>query len=225
MTQNNKSEKIKKKDFIELDFSGYANSDLFDSTKPEEVKTLNQSIKPEEVKPLKIVVGQGMVVKGFDQALEGKEVGKEYEVKLTPEQSFGERKRDLIKTIPMKIFHEKNVTPQPGMMLQLDQFLVKIISVSGGRVLTDFNNPLSGKEIEYKFKILNKIQDLDEKIKVLINFFFKQELNYDLDKEKKKIIFKDKNFKPLIDMFKPQFKDLLDLDIEVESKTKEKKKE
>ena len=207
--------KIKKNDFIEIEFTGYANGSIFDSTIPDEVKKLNPGIKSGEIKPLIICVGQGMLVKGFDKSLEGKEIGKKYHIKLSPDESFGKRRRELVKTLPLKIFREKNIEPHPGMMLQLDNFLVRIISVSGGRVITDFNNPLSGKEIEYKFKILRKITDIKEKISCLMKFFFKTELKYEL--KDKKIIFKDKNFSQLINLFKDKFKQILDRRVEVES--------
>ena len=39
------------------------------------------------------------------------------------------------------------------MAIQLDNTIARVLSVSGGRVTMDFNNPLAGKEIDYKYKI------------------------------------------------------------------------
>jgi FKBP-type peptidyl-prolyl cis-trans isomerase 2 len=52
------------------------------------------------------------------------------------------------------MFREKNVDPRPGMVFALDNSLAKILAVSGARVMTDFNNPLSGKHVKYKFNIV-----------------------------------------------------------------------
>ena len=54
---------------------------------------------------------------------------------------------------------EKDINPYPGALLNLDGMLAKILSVSGGRVITDFNSPLASKEIAYEFTIKRKITD------------------------------------------------------------------
>ena len=51
----------------------------------------------------------GLVLKGLDENLEGKEIGKDYSIKLSPEKGFGSRNPSMIKTIPMKLFREKNM--------------------------------------------------------------------------------------------------------------------
>lgn len=214
-------ETVKKNDFIELDFTGRANGSIFDTTKKEEAKELNA--KPEDIKPLIVCVGQGMVVSGFDSALEGKEIGKSYFIKLTSEQSFGKRKANLVRILPIKSFLEKNVNPQAGMMLALDNFLVKIISVSGGRVTVDFNNPLSGKDIEYDFTILRKVDKIEDKVSCLTEFFFKMPLKFRV--ENNKVVFEEKKLKPLVDIFKNKFKEILNLEVDFEDKKEEKQKE
>jgi len=208
---------IKKKDFIEIEFTGKADGNIFDTNIKEQAKKINMNI---EATPTVIIVGEGMLIKGFDKALEGKEIGKKYKISLSPKESFGERKREMIKTIPLSAFTEKQVNPQRGMTLLLDNQLVKIIAVSGGRVITDFNNPLSGKNIEYEFKIKRKITDEKEKISSLSKYFFKQELDFEV---KDKILFKvDKKIAPFLDSFSDKFKKLVGKEIKVEEKNTEK---
>lgn len=161
---------IEKNDFIEIKYTGYANKEIFDTNIEEDLNKLNPDLKPQKTI---IVVGQEMVVHGLDEKLIGREIGKQYEIIIKPIEAFGERKRELIKTISLKAFTEKNVSPKPGMVLTLDNFLVKIIAVSGARVVTDFNNPLAGKEISYKFIIVRKLIDEKEKIESLFKIFFK----------------------------------------------------
>ena len=57
---------IKKNDFIELLYTGYANGEIFDSNIESDLKLINPDSK---AKKLIIAVGQDMVVKGFDRAL------------------------------------------------------------------------------------------------------------------------------------------------------------
>ena len=65
----------KKKDFIEIKFTGCANSQIFDSNIEEDLKKINPDAKPEKTI---IVIGEGMVVPGLDKALEDKELNKKF---------------------------------------------------------------------------------------------------------------------------------------------------
>ena len=208
---------IEKNDFIEIEFTGKANNEIFDTTKEKEAK--EKGIQT-EVKPLIISAGNSMILKGFDDFIIGKEINKDYLVKLTPEQAFGKRIPSLVKTLPMKVFLEKNIKPYPGLILQMDNYVAKILSVSGGRVITDFNNPLAGKEVEYQFKILRKIEDNSEKVKSLIHYFLKQDLNFEIKGDK--VILKKPELKPFIQVCAPKFKEMTGLNFEVEDLKKEK---
>jgi len=215
--EKQKTEKTKNGEFIELEFTGKANGETFDTNIKEEAKKINLKI---EVKPLIICIGQEMLVKGFDKALEDKEIGKQYKIKLSQEESFGRRNPSLIKTIPMRIFKEQNINPLPGIMLNLDGMVAKVLSVSGGRVMTDFNNPLAGKEIDYEFTIKKRITDDNEKINSLQDFFFRKRFEFKI--EEKKIIF-NKEMGELDTRLKEKFKEILGKDIEVEKEETEAK--
>jgi len=194
---------IKKNDFVELKFTGTQDGNIFDTTNPKEAKQIGINA---DVKPFIICVGNDMVLKGLDKELPGKEVGKEYNIHLTPDKAFGKRNPQLVKLIPMRVFREKNINPMPGMAFQLDANIVKIISVSGGRVMVDFNNPLAGKEVDYKYKITKIIEDSKEKINALQDYFFKRRFEFNIDG--KKVIFKNPNIKPLLEMMSEKFKEM-----------------
>ena len=129
MTEQEDTKKIKKRDFIEIEFTAknLSNNEVFDTNIIEEAKKLNMNVK--DIKPLILCVGEGFVVKGFDEALEGKETDKEYTIKLQPEKAFGKRDKNLIRLIPLKMFLEQKIMPQAGMTLALDNNLVKVVSV------------------------------------------------------------------------------------------------
>jgi len=225
-------EKIQKNDFIEIEFTGKdPDNQIFDTTNPEEAKQIGIQ-NPEQIKPMIISVGNQMLLKGLDEELEGKELDKKYSVHLEPEQAFGKRNPQLIKTYPLSAFKKREINPYPGLVLQLDNNIAKVISVSGGRVMIDFNNPLAGKEVDYTFKITKKITNDNEKINALQNFFFKQRFEFTVNEDKKtkskKVIFKDDKIQPLVEMMAQKFKDMTGMDFKVEgkkNKNKEKKKE
>ena len=146
---------LERNDFIEIEFTGkIKDGDIFDSNIPEDIKKAKLSLQP---KPFIFSLGQGMFLKGVDDFLIGKEIG-EYEIELQPENAFGKRDPKQVQIIPMKIFHQQKINPYPGAVFNFDGKIAKIISVSGGRVMTDFNNPIAGKIVTYKIKIKRKIE-------------------------------------------------------------------
>lgn len=211
---------LQKNDFLEIEFTGKVKGmdEIFDSNIPSELKKINPDFNPEQAKPFKFALGQKMFLEGIDNSLIGKEIKsfpEELEIELTPENAFGKREARLIQMIPMKIFHEHKINPIPGAMFNFDNRAAKVLTVSGGRVMVDFNNPLSGKDVLYKIKILRKIDDKKEKIDSLNDFLFRKELPFEI-KDKKIILKVDKGLKQFVEMFKDKYKELFDLELEVE---------
>ena len=130
----------------------------------------------------------------------------------------------MIKTIPIKVFLEKQILPKAGMVLNIDDYLVRVISVSGGRVLADFNNPLAGKDIRYKFKILKIVEDEKEKCEAVIENLFKFILPFEI-KGKEVVLKGPKGFDVFINAFKPRFKELTGKELVFEEMKKEEMKE
>ncbi|PIN92815.1 hypothetical protein COU54_05365 [Candidatus Pacearchaeota archaeon CG10_big_fil_rev_8_21_14_0_10_31_24] len=211
---------IKKGDFIAFKFSGYSNGEIFDTNIEEDLKKINPKVKAKESI---IVVGKEMVVKGLDSAFEDKEIGKPYEIKVLSKNGFGERHREMVKTIPLKIFTEKQINPYPGLVLNMDNMIARIITVSGARVITDFNNPLAGKDLEYKFTITRKVEDESEKVNALFEVLLRMVPEFEI---KDKIIIKGpKFFEVIVKEFSDQFKEMVGKELAFELKEEEKVKE
>ena len=221
---------IQKNDFIDITFTGrIKDGEIFDTNVKEDAEKIGLKFNG---KPLVICVGQGMVVAGFDNALEGKEIGKDYSIELQPKDAFQERQSNLVKLIPIKIFREKKINPYPGMTLNIDNMLVRVISVSGGRVLVDFNNILAGKTVIYTFKINRKIESPEEKVNAITEFFTGKTFSFKISDDKKQAIFKDEGSEEIpkeylnliIGSLNDKFKDVLGLEMIVEpDKTSEDK--
>jgi len=207
-------ETVEKKDFVEIKFTGYVNGKIFDSNIVEDLKKIDDKAK---VKETIVIVGQGMVVSGLDNALEGKEIGKEYEIILSPKEGFGDRKKELVKTIPLSTFTEKKINPFPGQILAMDNSLARVITVSGARVLTDFNNPLAGKEITYKYKIVRRVENVNEKTRVVLSLLLRFVPDFSLEGEK--IVVKGpKQLEGYIKILGDKFKELVGKELGFEEK-------
>jgi len=210
---------LNKSDFIEIAFTGRFsdNDEVFDTNIKEDAKAAGLDIK--EVKPFILAIGHQMLPSGFDKDLEGKEEGKEYTLKLSPEDAFGKRQAKLVRMIPTKHFHEQKIDPVRGMQLSLDGQLVKILSNSSGRTLVDFNNPLAGKPVTYKYKIVRKVTEPKEKVDALQDFLFRRKFDHEINEGN--LTFKiEKEFEPFVKLFSEKISELTGLKVLFEYVTK-----
>jgi len=220
--------KLKKKDFIEIEFTGKIKEtgEVFDTNVKKELEKLHLGHDhPIEAKPLTYCLGEGMFLEGIDNILIGKDLGS-HKIELKAEKAFGNRQKESVKMIPLKVFVDHKINPVQGATLNFDGQRGRVLSVSGGRVLIDFNHPLAGKDVVYDIKINKKIEDIKEKIKAFNEFIFKKDLKFEI-KGKKIIIEAENEMKNFVEMFKPKFKEIFDMDLEIKDnkKKEEKKKE
>jgi FKBP-type peptidyl-prolyl cis-trans isomerase SlyD len=199
---------LQKKDFVEIEFTArIKDGEIFDTNNKETAEQLGLK----DVHPLIVCIGEGMIVKGLDSALEGKEIGKEYEIDIAPQDAFGFRDAKLVKIIPHSVFAEKNISIQPGMMFDFDGMIARISSVSGGRVLVDFNNPLAGKNLVYKFRITRKIEDSSEKLETLTQFYLG---NAKFEMKDGKTIFSSNFPAQIFEAFAKKIKEIMNISVE-----------
>jgi len=202
---------FQKKDFIEIEFTGRVrDGDVFDSNIKKDLEKLDPDVTP---KPAIICLGEGMFLKAIDDFLIGKEFGN-YKIELTPEKAFGVRLSQLVQKVPMKLFTSQKLNPYPGAVFNFDGRIAKILSVSGGRVMVDFNHPLSGKNVSYEINVLRKVEDLNEKIKSFIDFLFRRDFKFSVQ-EGKIVIEAEKQMSQFVEMFKEKFKDVFGMDLEI----------
>jgi len=162
---------IKKNDFIEIEYTGKVlDEDLvFDTTSEKVAKENNIHNPNSQYGPATICIGQHQLLPGLDKALEGKEIGKEYTIKVNAEDAFGKKSAGLIKMVPMSVFKRSKMNPQVGLQVQINNMFGIVKTISGGRVLVDFNHPLASRDLEYKIKAIKVITDDTEKVKALIS--------------------------------------------------------
>ncbi len=159
------TEKTQHHDFIELDYTGkLADGTVFDTTLKSIANEHKLSASNREFKPTIICIGEQQLLPGLDAELQDKEIGKEYTVTLPPEKAFGKRDIKKVKIIPLGTFREHKMEPHPGLQIDVDGEMGTVTNISGGRVIVNFNHPLSGKEVTYTFKILRQVTDVAERI-------------------------------------------------------------
>jgi FKBP-type peptidyl-prolyl cis-trans isomerase 2 len=184
---------IKKGDFIELDYTGRLKDDkiVFDTTVEETAKVSNNYNKDYKYAPAIICVGEHHLLDGLDEALMGKNPGK-YTFEIKPEQGFGKKDAKLLKLLPLKLFAKEQIQPFVGLDVNIDGEMGIVRSVSGGRVIVDFNHPLSGKDLVYDVDVKRIVTDPLEQVKAILGLFHIEFETIDIADENASIILKTK---------------------------------
>src|SRR3989344_5633353 len=163
---------IKKGDFIEMDFVGKIKdtNEIFDLTKESVAKEKKLYNPRFSYKPVIICVGDGDLIKGLDEKIVGKDKGK-FTIEIKSEEGFGKKDTNLLKLVPIKIFIKENLKPFPGLNVNINGLIGTVRSVSGGRVIVDFNHPLSGRDLVFEIEIKKVLKEEKEKIESIVSKF------------------------------------------------------
>ena len=107
--------------------------------------------------PLAFTVGAGQMIKGFDEAIPGMEVGEKKTIKISPTEGYGESNADAIIEFP-KGNIPADMTLEPGMKLQLqgqdgNPIPVVVKEVKDEVVILDANHELAGKELIFDIEL------------------------------------------------------------------------
>ena len=150
---------------------------VFDTTDEEVAK--EQDIYDENTRydSFVIIVGKGHVVEGLDEDIVEKEVGYHGTVEIPPEKGYGEHKTELVKTYPTSKFTE---TPVKGMRAVVEGQEGMVVMTIGRRVRIDFNSPMAGKPLIFEYVIEEKIDDDLDKIKSLLQSYFRMDFDAEL---------------------------------------------
>jgi len=108
--------------------------------------------------PLVYLHGHGGLFETMEAAFVGKSVGDEFEVTLTPEQSYGERRESAIQRIPLK--HLQGAKKwSPGMVATVESNQgkqeVTLIKVGRFNADCDLNHPFAGKTLTFAIQVVS----------------------------------------------------------------------
>jgi len=163
---------MQKGDFVRINYIGRLESgEIFDLTLEDTAKKENIYNTGFRYKPVPVVVGAGFVISGLDNAISGMQVGEKKTVEIEPKDAFGERDPKNVRVVPKTLFKKHNMEPRQGMIIDFSGVKGRVQSVSAGRVMVDFNNPLAGKKLKYELEITEKIEKTEEQVKAILEFF------------------------------------------------------
>jgi FKBP-type peptidyl-prolyl cis-trans isomerase 2 len=105
--------------------------------------------------PLEFVVGEGMLIPGFENGVIGLNVGEKTTIELNPEEAYGPVREELVNEVPMENLPEG---VEVGVMLQAqtEQGPINVVVTEIGEQMAkvDANHPLAGKKLIFELEVL-----------------------------------------------------------------------
>lgn len=138
-------QQVKKGDTVRVHYQGrLTDESIFDSSEGRD--------------PLEFVVGEGMVIRGFDEALLDMQIGEKKTVNIPVEHAYGLRDEQMVMDYPLNDF-PADMKPEIGMELQLGDdegniFHVMVMEVGDETVILDANHPLAGEDLVFDIELV-----------------------------------------------------------------------
>ena len=174
---------IQEGDFVRIDYNVRTVSDdrVVDTTRKDVAEEAGIDDDEYDFSPRTIVVGEGHVFPGVDDALTGSEVGDEGTVDIPAEDGFGEFEQEQVRTVSANKLDEEN--RRPGAQVQIDGEQGYVETVIGGRARVDFNHPLAGEDLEYEYEVVEIVDDDEEKAAGLLGMYLQMEPDLRIEAE------------------------------------------
>ena len=150
-------EKIENGIFVSVDYKGtLQNGEVFDTSSGRQ--------------PLEVQIGEGKVIKGFEEALLGMSLNEKKSFTIEPEDAYGQRDESL-----KRVFARAEVPPeidlQVGQIVGIrsqegQQIPARIVQVDDENVTADMNHLLAGEMLHFEIEVVGisstPTQDPDE---------------------------------------------------------------
>jgi peptidylprolyl isomerase len=133
-------------DIVQVHYTGtLEDGTIFDSSKDRE--------------PLEFTLGGGQMIKGFDAAVMGMEIGEVRTANIPSAEAYGELNEEMMIEVPNDQI-PADLKPQVGMQLAVGQpdgssVPVTVREVSDTGIILDANHPLAGKDLTFEIELVS----------------------------------------------------------------------
>ncbi len=108
--------------------------------------------------PLEFTLGEGRIIAGFEQAVEGMKPGESKTTKIEAEEAYGQRRDDLILSFGREEIPSE-IPPELGQRVQLRRsdgtpVPAIIVDVNDQQVTLDANHPLAGLSLTFDIELV-----------------------------------------------------------------------
>lgn len=106
--------------------------------------------------PMAVLQGSHYLIKGLEDAMEGKKAGDAFKMDIEPALAYGDRHDELVQMVPKSMFEGMEV--EVGMTFRATtdegEQSVMIIDETDDEVVVDGNHPLAGVTLNFDVEIL-----------------------------------------------------------------------
>jgi len=162
---------IKNGDFLLVDYTLKVKEtgETVGTTREDVAKEAKLYKGEERYEPYFVVVGEGWLPKGLDEAFPSLEVGKATTIELPPEKGYGTRDPKKVRLVPLRKFTAEGLNPVPGLQVNIDGRMAQVRSVGAGRVQVDYNHPFAGRTLIYDLTVQKILETDEDKIRNLLH--------------------------------------------------------
>jgi len=161
---------LQKGDYILLDYTIIVKDEnrIVQTTSEEKAREAGIYSPDQIYEPRLVILGETKLLEPVEEALLKAEEGQELTVEIPPEKGFGLRDPSKIRTMSIREFYRIGKIPRPGDIVEIEGQQARVIEVSSGRVVLDFNHPLAGKTLIVQLKVVKKLDRDEDKIRYLV---------------------------------------------------------
>lgn len=137
--------KVKANDTVQVHYTGkLKDGQVFDSSEGKD--------------PLKVTLGQGNFIPGFEKGLLDMEVNQKKTVTIPMEEAYGEVRKELFQAIKNEELPE-HIKPEVGMGLVArnpdgSERQLRVADVKDDHIVIDANHPLAGQDLIFELEVL-----------------------------------------------------------------------
>ncbi|MBI4167630.1 MAG: FKBP-type peptidyl-prolyl cis-trans isomerase [Candidatus Aenigmarchaeota archaeon] len=160
-------------DFIKINYVGRIKetNEVFDLTDESVAKKEKIELQNIIYGPVTVIAGEKMILPALEEEIVAMKAGETKKIDLDSAKAFGPRDSRLIKVFSEAEFIKNDMNPAPGLTVNVNGLRGKVLSSSGGRVQVDFNHPLAGKNLVYDMTCLGVVENDDDKVKSLMQYY------------------------------------------------------
>ena len=109
--------------------------------------------------PLEFIMGKGMMIPGFEAAVEGMAIGDSKVATIPVEEAYGPASEDMLVKVERKDIPQ-DIELQPGLQLTMHQqdgqpIPVIVKEITDTTVTLDANHPLAGEDLIFEISLVN----------------------------------------------------------------------
>ncbi len=144
---------VTKGDLVQVHYTGkLSDGEEFDSSRDEA--------------PLKVEIGAGQLIQGFEDGLMGMSIGESKTVIIPPDQAYGFRHEEMVRAVTLDQLPD-GLEVQEGMVLESSdqqghRVELRVTEIDGDKVVLDMNHPLAGETLTFDIEVVEIIKNADE---------------------------------------------------------------